>query len=397
MTTPPDRTPGPLNRALRLAWRILAIAAIGLMLYVQIQRTRPVELPAPRGPYAVGRMLFDWEDTARAEPYAPEPGAHRELTVWVWYPAAPPPGTAPAAYLPGRWAQLTQQSNFQFIFAQSLDSVRVHAVESAPAASDGAPYPILVLLPGMNLAATDYTALAESLASHGYVVAAINPTHSAPVVVFTDGRIVQSSRDAIFDPSEALATEWARDAMFVADRLAELDAGTGPLAGALDLDRLGVLGHSFGGTAATQACRLDARCVAVVALDAEPHPEVITGSFDRPLLMLMGEAAGAFAATCDDECRRFDQEMLARLRQLPGEHYRVLIRGARHYTFLDAATFFSPVYRFYGALGPLDGRRGLTVIQDYTLAFFDRYLRQQPAPLLTGDTTGYPEVDFAGQ
>lgn len=397
MTTSPDHTPGPLNRALRLAWRILAIAAIGLMLYAQVQRTRPVELPAPRGPYAVGRMLFEWVDTTRAEPYAPELGAHRKLTVWVWYPAAPQPGAVPAAYLPGRWAQVTQQSNFQFIFAQSLDSVRVHAVESAPVAGDGAPYPVLVLMPGMNLAATDYTTLAEGLAGRGYVVAAVNPTYSAPVVVFADGGIVQSSRDAIFDPSEALATEWARDATFVADRLAELSAGTGPLAGALDVERLGLLGHSFGGTAATQACRLDARCLAAVALDAEPHPEVISSGFDRPLMLLMGEAAGAFAATCDDECRRFDQEMLARLRQLPGEHYRVLVRGARHYNFLDAAIFFSPIYRFYGALGPMDGRRGLAVIQEYTMAFFDRYLKQQPASLLTGDTTGYPEVDFAGR
>lgn len=376
---------------------MLALAALALLLYAQVQRTRPVELPAPRGPYAVGRMLFDWVDATRAEPYASEPGAHRELTVWVWYPAAPQPGAVPAAYLPGRWAQVTQQSNFQFIFAQSLDSVQGHAIESAPIAGDGAPYPVLILMPGMNLAATDYTTLAEGLAGHGYIVAAVNPTYSAPVVIFADGRIVQSSRDAIFDPSEALATEWARDAMFVADRLAEANAGTGPLAGTMDLERLGLLGHSFGGTAATQACRLDARCLAAAALDAEPHPDVISSGFDRPLMLLMGEAAGAFAAACDDECRRFDQEMLARLRQLPGDHYRVLVHGARHYNFLDAAVLFSPIYHFYGALGPLDGRRGLTIIQDYTLAFFNRYLKRQPAPLMAGNATGYPEVDFAGK
>ena len=40
----------------------------------------------------------------------------------------------------------------------------------APLAAGGAPHPVLVFAPGLGLAASDYTTIAEDLASHGYIV-----------------------------------------------------------------------------------------------------------------------------------------------------------------------------------------------------------------------------------
>jgi len=45
-------------------------------------------LPAPSGPYGVGRIGYDWIDPGRPDRYSGAPQAHRELMVYVWYPAS---------------------------------------------------------------------------------------------------------------------------------------------------------------------------------------------------------------------------------------------------------------------------------------------------------------------
>src|SRR5436190_15590453 len=57
-------------------------------------------LPPPTGPHAVGRVTYDWTDSARGDALAPTPAAARELVVDVWYPAKAAPGQASAEYLP---------------------------------------------------------------------------------------------------------------------------------------------------------------------------------------------------------------------------------------------------------------------------------------------------------
>jgi hypothetical protein len=59
-------------------------------------------LPDPSGSFAIGRVSYDWTDQSRPEALSDVPQAHRELMVYVWYPAAPEnPGSPHAPYLPG--------------------------------------------------------------------------------------------------------------------------------------------------------------------------------------------------------------------------------------------------------------------------------------------------------
>src|SRR5262249_44233795 len=125
-----------------------------------------------------------------------------------------------------------------------------------------------------------YSALLEELASHGYVVAAIQHTYETSVVVFPDGRLVRFAEDkwkAAEEGSEEKRLRyykdrlevWAADAVFVLDQLVKLDAGTpgSALKGRLDLTRVGIFGHSFGGLSSAQACRRDDRFKACINMD----------------------------------------------------------------------------------------------------------------------------------
>src|SRR5215469_14586976 len=98
---------------LRRTFRILAVivavvllASGGYVGYVAIRRAQTVTLPAPTGPYPIGRLQFDWTDRGRTDPLAPAPGIPRELSVWLWYPAPRHTGGPVAPYLPDGWAQL---------------------------------------------------------------------------------------------------------------------------------------------------------------------------------------------------------------------------------------------------------------------------------------------------
>jgi hypothetical protein len=52
---------------------------------------------------------------------------------------------------------------------------------------------------------------------------------------------------------------------------------------------------------------------------------------------------------------------------------------------------FSPIHRLTGA-GAINARRGLRIVDAYTLAFFEKYLNNAAAPLLDGASVDYPEV-----
>jgi hypothetical protein len=43
-------------------------------------------------------------DTARPDPDSPS--GHREIAVWLWYPASPKNGAEVAEWIPGKWGEL---------------------------------------------------------------------------------------------------------------------------------------------------------------------------------------------------------------------------------------------------------------------------------------------------
>ena len=135
---------------------------------------RPGGLPAPTGPHAVGRTSSEWADTSRPEIYSSDPGDHREFVVWIWYPATAGHNAEPTMYLPQSWAPVGD-----FL---GLDTAGVtgHAMADPPVAGDGSEHPVLVLSPS-GFSPLLLTAVAEEIASHGYVVVGVNHTYESTV------------------------------------------------------------------------------------------------------------------------------------------------------------------------------------------------------------------------
>jgi predicted dienelactone hydrolase len=264
-------------------------------------------LPRPTGPHPVGRVSFDWVDSARFDIYAGNPEARRELVVFVWYPASPQPAAEFAPYLPLPWAP-----NADFL-GVTVAGLRSHAVTDAAVAADSAAYPVLLLSPS-GLTPLLLSAIAEELASQGFVVVGVNHTYESTVTAFADGRVVPmnpaavggalgpqaGSHAEVFRQRASLCEYKAADLASVANQLENLNAdSTGRFAGRLDLSRFGAFGHSFGGNAALEWCRADQRCRAAANLDGALWTDVDTVGLDRPALQVLAEHA-EFDRTAED-------------------------------------------------------------------------------------------------
>lgn len=368
------------------------------------QHRQAVQLPRPTGRYAVGRADFDWRDSARVDPFAPAAGTDRELTVWIWYPAASGSGGGTADYFPSplRTALTQRMGPVLRLLTHDLTRVQNHAIRNAAVAGDGAPYPVILFKPGLGALALDYTSLAEDLASHGFVVVASDSPYSTAVVVYRDGRIARRtpaghpadegmpapSREAI----EKVLRVWVDDDRFILDQMQRLSAEDGGMfSRRLDLDAVGAFGHSFGGATALEFCYEDRRCRAAVDIDGAPFGNVTrAGALSKPALFLLSDHRADRSA----EDRAIAAEIEAMRKRLPNRPNYVVLQGSRHFNFSDQAlTKNTAVAKAVGMLGPIDERSALAAMSDFVGAFFDQWLNGDRDDI-RGLATKYPDVRF---
>ena len=380
-----------------LAILVLAgVAALALLLTaLRIEHTRGVELPVPSGPFPVGRTTMIWT----GQPVDPLSATtnKRELFAWLWYPTEAS-GSAPADYLPAPLRDemvRTRGTLISTFLTRDLSKVRAHAVADGRVRPQGSSYPIVLLRAG-----PEFSTLAQDLASHGYVVAAIEAPYRGGTIVYPDGRAV--TRMASTDPETAsperrvdLLKSWSADLSFALDRLRAMNADVSSrFAGHFDLTRVGVAGHSFSGAVAAQFCLDDPRCSAGIDLDGRPHGPMIQAAIPRPFMFLLSDHGEA----SDPVSRQIMADIQSMYDRLPvnGRH-RVAIRGASHFTFNDDGAMLKSqivqrMVRIFGGLG-IDGRRQVQVTAYCVRTFFNAYLKQPPARMNLV-TESYPEIQI---
>src|SRR5947209_15017093 len=108
---------------------------------------------------------------------------------------------------------------------------------------------------------------------------------------------------------------WTADTQFVVDHLRLLnDDPSGKFAGRMDLQRLGMFGHSFGGATALEFCHEDSRCKAAVDVDGIPFGRVVPQGLSKPCMFLLSDHSREMA---DREARQVLAEMQSIYDRLP--------------------------------------------------------------------------------
>jgi predicted dienelactone hydrolase len=376
-----------------------------------LEHRTPVTLPTPTGPFAVGRALYDWVDDGHNDDLAPTSGIKRELLVWIWYPATPGhPGAAIDDYLPAQTLPPAGSAGAPLIFrllTRDHSLVHGHSLRNAEVSPRQPSYPVAIMRAGASSAVVNYSTLAEDLASHGYVVVGFDAPYRTIQVVFPDGRAFDRrpennpelvSGEQLTVLANKLLAAWTGDIGFVLDRLSQLNASdpSGRFTGRLDMTRVGVFGHSFGGAAAAQFCSQDSRCKAGIDIDGSLHGSVIETGIGKPFLFLLS-SQGDFSS--DAENRQFRAEIQSVYDRLPVDaRLRVAIRGAGHFTFSDdgalvKSSVMRGALRLFGGLG-IDGRRQLVVTAYCVDSFFDAYLNDAGHSRPAIPSPRYPEIQL---
>ena len=77
--------------------------------------------------------------------------------------------------------------------------MKLHATADAAPLTRRGGWPVVLFSPGFGVERELYAGLVEDLASHGYVVVAIDHPHDASIVEFPDGHVVVPSSQMDID------------------------------------------------------------------------------------------------------------------------------------------------------------------------------------------------------
>ncbi|MBW5481096.1 alpha/beta hydrolase [Streptomyces bambusae] len=317
-----------------------------------------LRLPAPTGRHLVGCRSVHLVDTSRPDPLTPAFPV-RELMLTVFYPARDVTGLARAPQLPplaaGLFGQIAPWGPLQVPAAGVAWGATLSHSYAGAAVLPGR-RPVLVYSPGGGDPRGWGTCLAEDLASHGAVVVAVDHPGDAAAVEFPDVTPYRPDpvRPTVLrgDPRDrpalwrTLIDTRIADLHFVLDRLRHASALPLPdgLARVLDLRRVGVYGHSAGGSAVSQVLFENRLVRAAVNLEGyldhpptgpggpggagAPFPIVSAGT-DRPVLLLGSEEF--------DRRRELDRSWSALAARSPRWVRSGRIPHAGHWVFTDFA------------------------------------------------------------
>ena len=289
----------------------------------------------------------------------------------------------------------------------ALSKVRTNAAVDATPAGEQRSLPLVVLSPGFTNSRSALTALAEDLASHGYVVAGIDHTYESHATAFPDGRVATSlarearRRGSGFQESgfqEKVAAGRARDVSFVLGELTGAHPAR-PGAALIDPSRVAMAGHSAGGAAVIAAMLADSRIRAGIDMDGATCAAIPDDGLSRPFLFL-GKQSNYTPGSGAVPERTLAWKLLGGSvatwerdwEHLTGWKRWLVVAGAVHASFTDLALLAEHVGIDTGA--GLSGARSLDITRAYVRAFFDQHLRGRPQSLLDQPSPRYPEVMF---
>jgi predicted dienelactone hydrolase len=315
--------------------------------------------------------------------------------VQVWYPApAPAAGTERSL-----WIRNLDEYKGSPEFTR-VAHVRTNSVFEAPVL-DGR-WPVLIYNHGGGWTRWSGTFTTEMLASHGYVVFAIDHAGFNKTTDFPDGykfaidtlgppkptNDIAVDAPAFFDwLAQQAFPVWLADSRFVLDQAEALDRDAGPFTGRLDVTKVGALGWSFGGATAVQLTRSDPRVKAAVDQDGQLFDDVKTHGTTRPIMLMHNTSDPAAGVPADK--KEAMQRIVAQVRagdstavaRSTGPVVEVDITRTGHGHFSDLTFFYPPDST------QLTARRAHEIINGLTLAFFEKHLRGKNVTI-----PSYPEV-----
>ena len=293
-------------------WSFITLLIIAIIVFSSYTFPLFKHFPKPTGPYAVGRVMYDVTDQNRLETYGTNPNQPRKIPITIWYPTNIPTEKAPqySAHLSAQMKAIKKRlkETIHLPLCVSdffLRTQNTYAISNAPRSDKQSSYPVIIFSPALGLFCDLYTVILEELASHGYIVVGVDHTYLSNITIFTDGSVAWMDDPSIRTPElcdgRATQDEMQKEQMninrsqtYMADMQSALayishlyNEHRSPFYHALDLNHIGIIGHSIGAKTGLEVCRIDDRCKVFIDIDGWSGASL--EGFNTPSLFMVGK------------------------------------------------------------------------------------------------------------
>ncbi|MFT4565354.1 MAG: hypothetical protein ACI9FN_000307 [Saprospiraceae bacterium] len=381
---------------------IRMVRAIGILLILGLAILLPTVLPVfqfPRtsGSYSVGTTDIQL-NLERPETITQDQDDTRNLMIKTWYPSNEVGNKMDSYVDHGGRHGFAKKYGLPPSMLNYLDHVKTTVYRDVAIANER--FPVLVFSHGYNSKANGYNALLSELASHGYIIFALNHTYESTGTTFADGsevyfdqdyarridsgtfHIIAPSVDAInegvpFSERHTIVAKgltdyyvgemqerWADDMVDVINEL-EFWNRKGLFKGTLDISKLGVFGHSRGGGAAGLTMLYDDRVQVAANVDGVQWGDVVDTTFAKPFLLLSSD--------WPPEHPNFNEH--AYINKSESYFYDATLRQSAHSNFMDIP-FMIPM-RAISTAGSIDPNVAIEASCGLLRSFFDKHLKNK--------------------
>ena len=338
-------------------------------------------LPNPGGSYSVGTETFHWADSSRMEWFTDEnPNDVREIIVQVWYPAFKNAKMNPEPYLDFidlRAKTLAGAGAIPEFFPSHLNHIYTNSFKNIPIIKSDQLMPVVIFSHGITGTRHLHQAMYEFLVSRGFIVVALDHSFDANLTIFPDGHLadyrsnITGHPDSLNVRTMQMNTRVA-DISFILDQLDKIQSGKieSQINAKIDLERVAVGGHSYGGSTATVVSQRDNRIKACFSLDSwiSPIPqETIDDGIHIPFLF-MGRPTWD-GSDYPGNYPRLDSLMA----HSSNPKYRLIIKGTKHLDYSDIP-LFSPIIGYVLDVGSNPANLTVSLINRLVHGFLVKHL-----------------------
>lgn len=350
-------------------------------------------VPGPTGPYAVAMKEQPLTDTSRADPLDPTgKSKSRRLLVSLYLPVDISRRSCPTVTVPymtppvaASYGQQATQVGIPDTFYNAFEMEFCDLKKLSPcgqASNKNKEYPFIFFDPGFGESRLIYSAMARSLASHGYVVVSVDHPFDAPAVQFPDGTVIEGVDldDSNLSVLQQVLKVRNDDISFIISQLENPKIMKPLLAnfpGKINYKQLAIWGHSFGGATAAAVIHSDKRVVGGLDLDGMVIDPIMSTDITKPFIL-----AGRKGHDAEDPSwNKFWPH-------LKGKSMEIAIANTQHGAFKDDLMLLSTVKvsadikeAIQEALGSIDPHQLDKDLNGILMAYFDLLFNGEKQPL----------------
>ncbi len=390
-------------------WISKSIILFFLFLFLLIGYTLPTVLPVftllkPTGNYKIGSKYIHLK-TERDEDITKNLNDKRELMIKVWYPAIIKNEKKEPYLNEGDRISFAKKYGLPKTTFKYLNYIETNTYLAPKVANEK--FPVLIFSHGYYSKASGYYAVIEEIVSKGYIVFNINHTYESTGTLFPDKslklynleydknhisnkkmaemawKMRQAYTNAKNEKERLIASDfalknyfsvvvckrWSKDISTVINNLENWNKNSF-LKNHLDISKIGVFGHSQGGSSAGQAILDDKRITAGINIDGIQWGNMIDSVLTKPFLNI----------SSDWKYPHPNYNKYAYKNGSTAVFYNAKIIGTGHSNFMDIPLIINTP--FLSEAGKINVKKAYEITSFLTTSFFDITLKNKKLNLL---------------